>query len=128
MGGRLTDMFLNYVVALTLGLVLWNRHILMQFVLLALDHFGHSAAHLLDKEDVQLRVEPVLVVLVQALNRAFFTEVFLHYPHDRLLHSLLENVVLARLVDFVEELFFALFIGVLGFLRGLSGLGLSLKI
>ena len=82
-------MLLDDVVALSLRLVLRNRHILMKLVLLALDHLGDSATHLLDEENVELRIEPVLFVLVQALDRALLAKVLLDDPHDCLLHALL---------------------------------------
>ena len=61
-------MLLDKVVALSLGLIDGDRHILVELVLLALDHVLDCATHLLDQEHVQFRVESILVVLVQALD------------------------------------------------------------
>ena len=64
----LAYMLLNYVITLTLSLVLRDGDVLMELVLLAFDHLIDSATHFLDKENVKLRVKSVLVVLVQAFN------------------------------------------------------------
>ena len=64
----LANMLLNDVVAFALTLVLRDGDVLVELVLLTFDHLTDSAAHLLHKEDVKLRVEPILVVLVQAFE------------------------------------------------------------
>lgn len=88
-------MLLNNVITLTLSLILRNSDILMQLVLLTGDHLANCASHLLHQEDVQFRVESILVVLVETLNGSFLTEVLLDNSHDGLLHTLLENVILS---------------------------------
>lgn len=64
LGRSLADMLLDEVIALSFGLIDWNRHVLMELILLADYHFLDSTAHLPHKEDVELRVEAVLVVLL----------------------------------------------------------------
>lgn len=64
----LANMLLNDVVAFALTLVLRDGDVLVEFVLLTFDHLTDSAAHLLHKKDVKLRVESILVVLVQAFD------------------------------------------------------------
>ena len=93
--GRLPNMLLNDVVTLSLSLVSWNSNVLMELVLLALNHLANGASHLLDQENVQLGVEPILVILMKALDGALLSEVLLHNPHNRLLHALLEDVILS---------------------------------
>ena len=94
-------MLLNDVVAFALSLVLRDGDLLVELVLLTFDHLTDGAAHLLHKKDVKLRVEPILVVLVQAFERALLTEVLLHDSNYGFLHAFFQDVVLARLVDFV---------------------------
>ena len=64
----LANVLLNDVVAFALTLVLRDGDVLVELVLLTFDHLTDRAAHLLHKEDVKLRVEPILVVLVQAFE------------------------------------------------------------
>lgn len=110
MGQSLSHLLLNKVVALTFGLVKGNCDVLVEFVLLAFHHLAHSLSHLGHEEDVQLGVEAILVVLVKTLDRAFLAEVFFDDADNCLLHALLKDVILARLVELVQEFFFALLV------------------
>jgi hypothetical protein len=59
------------------------------------------------QEVIELGVEVVSTVFRKSFYRRIVPfEVFTYNPNNRLLHFLLENVVLALSVDFVEELLF----------------------
>lgn len=51
---------------------------------------------------------------METFNRALLLEVLLNDPHDGLLHTLFQDVVLSRLVNFIQELFLALFVALCG--------------
>ena len=94
-------MLLNDVIALTLTLINWNSDTLVELVLLTHNHLIDGGSHLLDQEDVQFGVEPILVILMETLDRALLSKVLLYDSNDRLLHTFLQDVVLSRLIDFV---------------------------
>ena len=83
---------------------------------------------MLDKEHVELRVESILIILVQALDRSFLAKVLFDDAHNRLLHSLFQNVVLARLVNLIEELLLSLFVAIDLLLGGGWDLSLLFKV
>lgn len=64
---RLPGLLLNQVVPLAVGLCWRDGDHQVEFVLLGLDHFLYSLAHLLDQVDVQLTVELVTTVLLKPL-------------------------------------------------------------
>lgn len=69
-----------------------------------------------------------MVVFVEALNASFLAKMLLDDTHDRLLHALLQDVVLAGLVQLVEVLLLAFFIGIDLLLSANCGLGLLFEI
>ena len=103
---RLTKGLLDYVLGLEHALLFRNDDVLVQLVSLSLDQCLDCFTHLLDQEVVELGVEVVPSVSREAPDRLISPlEVLLDDPDDRLLHLLLEDVVLALRVHFVEELF-----------------------
>lgn len=96
----------------------------MKFVSFPLNKFFYCESHLLDKVPVKLTVEVITLILIYTFNTsvpALLAKVLLDNSDDGLLHLFLHNVIFSRSVDFIEELFLALFEGVLAlFLTALT--------
>ena len=57
-------MLFNDMVTFSFSLTVGNSDVLVQLVLLALDHILNSLAHFLNQENVELRIESILLILV----------------------------------------------------------------
>ena len=57
-------MLFNDMVTFSFCLTVGNSDVLVQLVLLALDHILNSLAHFLNQENVELRIESILLILV----------------------------------------------------------------
>jgi hypothetical protein len=107
----------NQAVSLAGELLLRDCHVFVQFVLFSLDNFLDGKSHLLDKVSIELRVEVVSLIFIQALHslRVLLVEVLLHNAYNGFLHLFFHDVVLTRGVDFIKEF-------LLAFLKSLSSL------
>lgn len=124
----LANLSLDQMITFALSLVNGDSDAVVELILLRFHHLSDSQTHLLHEEDVQLRVEAVLVVLVEALNASLLAKVLFNNTHNRLLHSFLKDMVLAGLVKLIKVLLFALFIGINLLLSAHSGGSLLLEV
>lgn len=99
--GRLPSLLLDQVVPLAVGLCWRDGDHQVKLVLLGLDHFLHSLAHLLDQVDVQLTVELVTTVFLKSLQGTSLFKMFSHNPDNGFLHLFLQNMVFAFRVYFI---------------------------